>query len=238
MKPARRISTAIVQAETNLTEQNIQGPIIYDRVSCPIRTLSPNRTRTAPAGLRGAPGRTHALAERMKARTVPDPITGCHNFTGCKVGPNGYGQIDRGNGERAYAHRVAWELAHPGETIPAHLRVLHRCDNPRCVNPAHLWLGTQTENIYDSIRKGRYNVFGRQKLNAAQVREIRALGVQGVRHADIAVRYGIKRNTVSQILSRATWAHLPDTADPLARVFERVPFVHMAVVGELSGRTR
>jgi hypothetical protein len=82
--------------------------------------------------------------------------------TGCKVGPNGYGQIGGtvdGRQERKYAHRLAWELAN-NRPVPDGLVVMHSCDNPRCVNPSHLSVGTQSQNIHDSIRKGRFKPFG------------------------------------------------------------------------------
>ncbi len=158
---------------------------------------------------RGGAAEPRSLAERLAARVVPDPVTGCHNFRGCKVGPMGYGQLTRGDGsrKRINAHCAAWEVAYG--PIPDGQKVCHRCDNPRCVNPTHLFLGTQAENIHDSIQKGRYNVFGRQKLNAEQVQQIRALSAQGMRNIDIAPLFGIARNTVSGILHGSSWRHLP-----------------------------
>jgi hypothetical protein len=147
----------------------------------------------------------------LAARTVKQP-SGCWEVQGCVSSRSGHVQINRKHEGLPVirAHRLAWELANG--PIPAGLSVLHRCDNPRCVNVDHLFLGTQRDNVLDSICKGRYNAFGRQKLNAAQVHQIRALAARGLRHKDIAAQFGIARNTVSGIVSGASWAHLPFVA--------------------------
>jgi hypothetical protein len=106
------------------------------------------------------------------------------------------------------AHRFAW-LASRGD-IPAGMEVCHRCDVTRCVNPDHLFLGTQRDNHLDSVRKGRKRAWGRQRLNAGQVTEIRERIAAGERHVAIAADYGIARNTVSQIATGKVWAHLSD----------------------------
>lgn len=180
---------------------------MYVPLPCLNPTLSPipTRRRRAKVGLTGGRHLRHSLAERMVARTIVGPS--CWEFQGCRVGPNGYGQIALGDGKQAYAHRVAWQLA-TGREIPAGLKVLHSCDNPRCVNPAHLSVGTQAENVRESIRKGRYNTWGVQKLNAAQVLAIRDRGASGEGQRSLASAFGVARNTISQILNHKSWAHL------------------------------
>lgn len=71
---------------------------------------------------------------------------------------DGYGQTVVG-GRKQRAHRVAWERIHG--PIPAGMKVLHKCDNPPCVNPGHLFLGTQADNVRDCWDKGRQGNFGR-----------------------------------------------------------------------------
>ena len=141
------------------------------------------------------------------------------------------GSFGQAGYQRVFAHRFAWEQAN-GRRVPPGMVVMHRCDNPRCVNPDHLSIGSQRQNIHDSIRKGRYNVFGIQKLNAEQVREIRRRASAGELQKSIAGAFGIARNTVSGIVQRKSWAHLLDHP-ALDTVFERVRHVDLPVVGEL-----
>lgn len=88
---------------------------------------------------------------------MPEPNSGCHLWTGtvCK---HGYGRIYRKGASPVLVHRVAWERVHG--PIPAGLKVCHRCDTPSCVNPDHLFLGTQRDNLRDMYAKGRGRPFG------------------------------------------------------------------------------
>ena len=76
---------------------------------------------------------------------------GCWEFTGPRAN-YGYGKVGFADGMRA-AHRISWE--HHNGPIPVGMLVLHRCDNPPCVNPEHLWIGTQADNMRDMVAKGR-----------------------------------------------------------------------------------
>lgn len=97
--------------------------------------------------------RTRPLAERLAEKLVPNE-DGCLVWTGYRC-PKGYGKIRRGGRgtSSAGAHRVAYELTNG--TVPDGLYVCHRCDNPPCCNPAHLFLGTPNDNVQDCIQKGR-----------------------------------------------------------------------------------
>ena len=79
----------------------------------------------------------------------------------------GYGQFRYGKSAQK-AHRIAWELTYG--PIPFGLQVLHKCDTPLCVNPGHLFLGTQAENIIDAVNKGRLNLSecGKKRSNTAK----------------------------------------------------------------------
>jgi hypothetical protein len=90
-----------------------------------------------------------SLKQRLEHRSVPDPETGCILWTGCRT-TNGYGGL---NFRRRHlqAHRASW-IAHHGP-IPKGLLVCHRCDVRTCINPDHLFLGTQKENMQDKVAK-------------------------------------------------------------------------------------
>lgn len=115
----------------------------------------------------------------------------------------GYGQVRLIKGN-VYAHRLAYMLT-KGD-IPSGMYVCHSCDNPQCVNPAHLWLGTPKENQADMRRKGRAKGPPSGVLNEDTVREIRrrykAGGVSTVKLAD---EYGVGITTIGHVIHRRTW---------------------------------
>jgi hypothetical protein len=121
----------------------------------------------------------------------------------------GYGSfmLPTPKGWRAhYAHRMAWEMARG--PIPTGMFVCHRCDVRACVNIDHLFLGTNTDNMRDAKEKGRHahgETHGRTRLTEVQAVEIlEATGTQ----ESIAARYGITRQSVSDIRRGARWRHL------------------------------
>ena len=140
---------------------------------------------------------------------------GCWEWIGSKNRVGGYGQI-RVEGRLVQAHRFSFEL-HGGK-LPPNMRVLHKCDNPSCVNPAHIYAGSQSENVRDAWKRSGRVPAGfclmvgednyRAKLTDEKVRQIRSLADEGFRHEDIAVGFGVHQTTVSAVVRRVLWKHI------------------------------
>jgi hypothetical protein len=132
----------------------------------------------------------------------------CWEWTGA-VNAQGYGLVnDRNGGGCKLAHRVSYAWAH-GD--PGSLCVLHKCDNPRCVNPEHLLLGTRAENQRDMAAKGRASrgeEHCHAKLREDDVREIRRLVAAGHTQKGVAGRFGVQPNAISRIVNRRRWGHI------------------------------
>lgn len=118
---------------------------------------------------------------------------------------HGYGRI--GHNNKTYStHRVSYEY-YKGK-IEGDLFVCHKCDNPLCCNPDHLFLGDYQINSADCVSKNRHS-YGEKspnsKLTAAQVNEIRELVAKGVKQKDIAPKFGISSSNVSKLMTKASW---------------------------------
>ena len=154
----------------------------------------------------------HGLSEydRLIAWTDVAGPKECWNWTGSRNKKNWHGQWRNASGQIELTHRAAWRLF-KGE-IPPGMFILHRCDNPICMNPAHLFMGTQSDNARDMWEKRRAKPgtslgekHGMSKLTEDIVREIRASKESGIA---LALRLKISPVTVSEIRLRKTWKHI------------------------------
>lgn len=160
---------------------------------------------------------TFPLPENRKRRFYASFVVGdgpCWNWIAGKTGNgSGYGQfaLKGKKGWRPHtAPRVSWFI-HKG-SIPKGLCVLHQCDNPACVRPSHLFLGTRTENAADKVRKSRQSrgeSSGLNKLKVHEVRQIRQL-VKTKPQRELATRFGVGADQISRIASRKRWGWLED----------------------------
>jgi hypothetical protein len=148
------------------------------------------------------------LEERFWAMVSKD----CWLWRGSIKPRNGYGHFRDGKKD-FNAHRLAYELTYG--PIPAGLEVMHTCDAPACVNPAHLKLGTHDENMQDCKRKGRYakgESAYHAKLTEEQVRYIRAnyrkTGPRKGNGKELSEKFNISRTVIYQIAAGETWSHL------------------------------
>ena len=146
------------------------------------------------------------MKEKIKHRTALNE-NGCWIFLGC-LNSDGYGNIRVG--DHTYgAHRVSYE-AFKGP-IPKGVSVLHTCDTPACVNPEHLFLGTQQDNVTDMITKGRQNFRSNVKLTEDNVQEIRRLLKEGKYSMKAIGRmFGVDSPAIWFIKHKQTWGWLPE----------------------------
>lgn len=150
-----------------------------------------------------------SLADRFWSKVaigVPDE---CWEWTGGRHA-KGYGCFRIGQ-KYFRSSRISWQL-HTG-VPPGAFGVLHKCDNPACCNPAHLFLGTQADNVKDMTAKGRRvdhlgEKHGRAKLDDSTVLEIRARLERNERTSDLALCFGVSDSTISGIKTGSTWRHL------------------------------
>lgn len=132
---------------------------------------------------------------------------GCWEWQGRRTKP-GYGRFwPQGlKGPAVQAHRIAWELVNG--PIPAGLYVCHSCDNPPCVRPDHLWLGTNRENQLDAVAKGRGNAGERNNKARISTADAEAIRASTEATGALAIRYGISPGHVWRIRRGERWAHV------------------------------
>lgn len=179
-------------------------------------------------------------SERLNAFDVSE--SGCWEWSGNR-NTQGYGVIIIGRKGRL-AHRISF-VRHGGVIVEGEL-VLHRCDNPPCINPEHLFSGTQFDNMGDSVSKGRFVTakrissyprgerHGHAKLTEDLVREIRISYALGdASQSELGRMYDIKQSTIGAIVKRKTWDRVELTdAEKYAAPVDRI------VRGEKQGRAK
>lgn len=150
------------------------------------------------------------LLEKLEAGSIPEPNSGCLLWCGA-TNQKGYGRV-RWNARTQSAHRLAWLAAYG--PIPPGMLVCHKCDVPACINPTHLWLGTNDQNMADMVAKGR-SPDGTQTTRGeahpiSKIAEsaVRAILADVRPHPAIAADHGITRSMVGKIKRRQSWRHV------------------------------
>lgn len=156
------------------------------------------------------------LNERFWSKVNKNAPNGCWEWTAYRS-PKGYGRFQTGTLEGPrFAHRLSYEDAKG--RIPKGRFVCHSCDNPACVNPAHLWLGDNKANMADCRKKGRYygsgparprgESHGKSKFDSDTVTAIRRAYINGESRASITTRFSIKPSFLDDVVSGRVWRHL------------------------------
>ena len=151
------------------------------------------------------------LCQRFLEKTMFEPMSGCWVWHGANTRPgNGYGRIFH-EGRLWCAHIVSY-MSFIGD-VPAGMNVLHSCDNPFCVNPQHLFIGTQRDNVLDMVKKGRMNTTNAPKGEAHCNSKLKVSDILSIREdtrsaTEIMKQHGISRGTVWKIKHRNRWGWL------------------------------
>ena len=150
--------------------------------------------------------------DRLLSHVQKNSISGCWEWTGPKhhgYGKTSYGSRTDGTRRNVFAHRLAYQIW-VGE-IPEGYEVCHKCDNPCCINPNHLFTGTRQDNIADRERKGRNVIFvdeeqPRAKLTKKAVKDARWEHMyRGTSFQKLADKYGVTKKTIQNAINGVTW---------------------------------
>lgn len=147
----------------------------------------------------------YSCHELFEKSYVINNESGCWEWIG-NLNAWGYGRLNY-KSQHFAAHRYSYEYFH-GQ-IPDNIYVCHKCDNPKCVNPDHLFLGDAKSNMADKVRKGRH--VGSRKLSADDVKEIRnLLYSNSATRRELSIRFDVGRTCIDDVFNRKTWRNISD----------------------------
>lgn len=144
---------------------------------------------------------------QLLSRISKNPTTGCWNWMGAIFKGSNYGQFSNRALSKSptTAHRASWEILKG--PIPEGKMVLHKCDNRKCVNPNHLYLGDNSSNMRDRSQRGFVH---QMRLNEQKVREMRKLRQKGWSWRKLAARYEVHTNAVVEATMGKSWAYVDE----------------------------
>ncbi len=155
------------------------------------------------------------LAERFWSKVAITDEAQCWEWQGMLT-KAGYGYFNAGRKVTVLAHRHSYMLTH-GTALGQEIKVCHSCDNPRCVNPSHLWLGDDKANFDDMVSKGRHSPIpvsrgvdvNTSRLTEAQAREVLA---SPLNNQQLAQKFGVSKTAIRLIRIGRNWAHLQEAS--------------------------
>ena len=139
--------------------------------------------------------------EDIKAFSEVDPKTGCWNWKG-NINGNGYGRLTTDH-KRVLAHRHAYQVTHG--PFPPKLMICHTCDNPKCVNPDHLFVATNMDNVRDAMNKGRWPRSTDKSNCGFTDEQVRSIRKDRRFLSRIAADYGVDESTVWRVRARVSY---------------------------------
>lgn len=187
---------APIASRTNSAKGHVKGQ--------PVRFIVGHHLRGRPNWRKG---KFRPIVPRFWAWVDKKGPDECWSWIG-NLESTGYGRIYY-QGKTRKAHRLSWEL-HYG-TIPDGMFVCHHCDNPACVNPAHLFLGKPADNSNDMVSKGRAasgEKHGTCKLKEVDIPTIRQMAAAGLTYTEIGKRYEVAYGVISRAVRCETWKHV------------------------------
>lgn len=185
---------------------------IYGKMLCSLHLQRINNHGTFEIGKRArlTLANMDDIKRAMMIETNINDITGCWEWNG-NLNADGYAYRNVG-GRRYFIHRLS-AFIHFGFNLNSSLCVCHQCDNRKCWNPDHLFIGTRRDNFYDMIKKSRGNhIIGEEnnnsKLKEKDVLKIRQERYSGARRIDLAKKYGVTPQHIYYITSKKSWTHI------------------------------
>lgn len=207
---ARSVPPSWLPSALDLREKGVPNHEIIAQLGLDLGTTGLNAWfRKAGAPIHGVPAEQR-FWKKVDKGDGPDA---CWHWTASRS-DFGHGQFVPVAGESPWrAHRFSWTLAHG--PIPDGLCVRHRCDNPSCVNPAHLDLGTLLDNARDMVERKRNHLGSARpesKLTEERVLDARRRAAAGESHRSIAADFGVTSGAIAQAVAGKTWRHVGEAA--------------------------